>query len=415
MDENLKKKLIICTEDFPYGDSEVSFIEPEVEELIKHFEVVLIAHDHNERADEMKKKIGEGWEAYNIDIQLAWYKRIRYGIQFFLDKDGWREFTLILESKGDILQKLYQSIGFYALAMENFRLMKKKNLLPTDEEFIYYTYWYFYYTYSMTKKKNTFKNVKIVTRAHGFDLFDERYNGGRQPFKYIMDERLDKVFFVAEQGKNYYLNKYSKENSDKYIISRLGTMKREGKCSNEEPIFRIVSCSSIIPLKRVDLLVKALSRINKKIEWVHFGSGMDMDKVCQLADSMLSNKVNIVYKFKGYVSNDKIMEYYSSHYVNCFISVSSTEGLPVSIQEAMSFGIPIVATDVGGVAELIGDNGILLSSDPSEEQIAKAIESIMDVDEKRYLEFRCNSFKLWEKNFNAEKNRKNFAEILEMI
>ncbi|MFR4320263.1 MAG: glycosyltransferase [Blautia massiliensis (ex Durand et al. 2017)] len=45
------------------------------------------------------------------------------------------------------------------------------------------------------------------------------------------------------------------------------------------------------------------------------------------------------------------------------MNVSSSEGIPVSIMEATSFGIPGIATDAGGTKEIIRDkeNGVLLS------------------------------------------------------
>lgn len=416
MVENKKRKLIISTEGFPYGNFENSFLGPELDELIKYYDIVLIAHCHNIVDSRSVKDVYMGCKVYNIDIQLAWYTRIKYGVQFFFDKDGWKEIRLIIKTKKKFFQRLYQSIAFFSYAAENYRLMEKMKILPEkNEDFIYYTYWYVYYTYSMTKNRKYFKNIKVITRTHGFDLFDERCNGGRQPFKSIMDGQLDKVFFVAEQGKEYYLNKYNKKDSNKYIVSRLGTMKTESGNPHKDLTFRLVSCSSIIPLKRIDLLIKALSRINREIEWIHFGTGTDAEKVTNLADIMLANKENIVFKLKGFVSNNKIMEYYKNHYVDCFISTSSTEGLPVSIQEAMSFGIPIIATNVGGVSELIVDNGILLPANPTEWQVAESIESIIDMDEKRYLEIRQNSFKVWQEKFDARENRKNFIKCLETI
>ena len=56
-----------------------------------------------------------------------------------------------------------------------------------------------------------------------------------------------------------------------------------------------------------------------------------------------------------------------------FITTSSTEGLPVSIQEAMAAGIPIIGTNVGGIPEMIDGNGVLLSANPSNKEVAEAI------------------------------------------
>ena len=97
--------------------------------------------------------------------------------------------------------------------------------------------------------------------------------------------------------------------------------------------------------------------------------------------------------------------------------MSSTEGgTPVSMMEAQSFGIPIIATNVGGVAEIVNDRiGILLAANPKIEEIAEAIEKMINLDENEYNEYRKNSYKNWQENFNAEKNYKNFiSEILKV-
>ena len=74
----------------------------------------------------------------------------------------------------------------------------------------------------------------------------------------------------------------------------------------------------------------------------------------------------ITYEFKGNVDNAEILKYYRENSIDCFALLSEHEGAPVSIMEAESAGIPIVATDVGGVRELVDGNGFLLSSNPSE-------------------------------------------------
>ena len=50
----------------------------------------------------------------------------------------------------------------------------------------------------------------------------------------------------------------------------------------------------------------------------------------------------------GYVANTKVQELYSSRKFNLLVNVSETEGIPVSIMEAMSYRLPIIATNVGG-------------------------------------------------------------------
>ena len=122
-------------------------------------------------------------------------------------------------------------------------------------------------------------------------------------------------------------------------------------------------------------------------------------------------------KFVGQLPNNQILKYYSENKVDCFIHTSEIEGgAPVSIMEAESAGIPIIATDVGGVREMIQNNGILLSSNPTVDEIANAIEIIINSSDKEKEEMKRNSERIWNEKFDAKKNAKKFIEeVVEKI
>jgi glycosyltransferase involved in cell wall biosynthesis len=74
------------------------------------------------------------------------------------------------------------------------------------------------------------------------------------------------------------------------------------------------------------------------------------------------------------VTHDAVRDFYLTQPVDVFVNASTTEGVPVSIMEAMSFGVPVVATDVGGTGELVNSrNGALLVPNPTPAEIADAI------------------------------------------
>jgi glycosyltransferase involved in cell wall biosynthesis len=60
--------------------------------------------------------------------------------------------------------------------------------------------------------------------------------------------------------------------------------------------------------------------------------------------------------FTGYIAS--VVEYLSLS--DIYISSSNREGLPLSVLEAMAAGLPIIATDAGGVRDLAGENGFLI-------------------------------------------------------
>ena len=171
---------------------------------------------------------------------------------------------------------------------------------------------------------------------------------------------------------------------------------------------RIVSCSRIVPLKRVDMIADALSMIDDiEIEWIHFGGGEMYDAVVKSAKDKLALKSNVRYTFMGNVSKDIIMNYYIENSIDAFVMVSQSEGNPVSVMEAMSFGIPIITTNICNMPNMINGNGIVMD----EESASGLVEAIRKLNESDLMEIekmRNESRRLWEENYNEKYNNMIF-------
>lgn len=114
------------------------------------------------------------------------------------------------------------------------------------------------------------------------------------------------------------------------------------------------------------------------------------------------------------MSHDDVFNYYKTHHVDVLINPSESEGLPAVIMEATSFGIPIIATDVGGTTEIVADciNGYVLPEDFSDAALAEAICRMQSLPESEYLEFRKKARCIWEEKFNAAVNNARFAHSI---
>lgn len=97
------------------------------------------------------------------------------------------------------------------------------------------------------------------------------------------------------------------------------------------------------------------------------------DELKAYAAAKLSGNITCV--LKGNVENGKLMEEYCRIPYDFFVNVSSSEGVPVSIMEALSFGIPCIATEVGGTEEIITDSkdGVLLKANFDSDELAEWI------------------------------------------
>ena len=107
-----------------------------------------------------------------------------------------------------------------------------------------------------------------------------------------------------------------------------------------------------------------------------------------------------------------MLELYSHRPFDVFINVSGNEGLPVSIMEAASFGIPSIATDVCGTGEIVlnGKTGVLIPADFQNNLLAAAIKDFALISRGEYIALRHNARKNWEENFRAKDNYSRFAQ-----
>ena len=81
--------------------------------------------------------------------------------------------------------------------------------------------------------------------------------------------------------------------------------------------------------------------------------------------------------------------------------------------EAMSFGIPVIATDVGGTSEIVNDlNGYLLKKDISKEFIASKITEFYYLSKGAKKRMRISAFNTWNEKYNSEKNYTQFIEYI---
>jgi glycosyltransferase involved in cell wall biosynthesis len=176
--------------------------------------------------------------------------------------------------------------------------------------------------------------------------------------------------------------------------------------------------SNLIPLKRIELIIYALESvmINKDISWLHFGDGVLRNELETLARIKLGSLKRIKYRFMGHYPNKDLLEYYRHNKVDLFINTSSTEGIPVSIMEAQSFGIPVVATDTGAVTEIVVEGtGSLFPVDFETVDLANLIMRYANLPVQEYDILRMNAIRNWESNFDAISNYNNFINKVNSI
>ncbi len=306
------QKVVLITERYPFG-GEQTFIETELREMLKRFDVSLICYniDNSSGDKECQASINidrvlkdQDGEIHNLEViknSDNWKTGhcVRYFFDYILDRNIKEERKSIWRTNKKRMIRFWESLKYYSKAEE----FLKNTLLDVIDNCdlsrtVIYTYWHQPYTLAACLLKASGRNLKVITREHGFDLYDERVKKSiRQPFREMMDNYLESVIFACKIGKQYYLDRnHFGCNDEKYRVHYIGsrhyndmlnviTNERntkiieggDGQGTSQKP-FKIVSCSALIPLKRVNLIIDALNVINKtrpstNIEWIHFGDG----------------------------------------------------------------------------------------------------------------------------------------------
>ncbi|RXJ46038.1 glycosyltransferase [Gelidibacter gilvus] len=253
----------------------------------------------------------------------------------------------------------------------------------------------------------------IVCRMHGYDLYEFRHNN-YIPYKKEILKRSKICTFISEHGRNYAAELYPFIKK-KYYLHYLGAnAMAQNEVSNRQK-FHIISVSRIIPLKRVELIIEALKQVKIPIKWTHIGDGPGdaLHNLKKIVAKVSAKNPTCEVEFLGWLTPDAIRSYFSKSGINALILVSETEGLPLVIMEAFSASIPVIATDVGGISELVNSkNGILLNSNPEVEEVVDAIEVLANETFELHQLRRQEALQSYLKSFDLAKNSKNFIDFL---
>lgn len=253
-------------------------------------------------------------------------------------------------------------------ASEKLGALVKKDM---NEETVFYSYWFMQWMAALSILKMKHPGMKIVSRVHGAD-YDEVQIRRPLPFRYFQLSKVNRIFPVSAFAKNYLVKRF-KLPAEKAEVSRLGLLLDETPAPCDPAVFHIVSCSSLIPLKRVHLIVEILKHIPGAVAWTHFGDGPEMESLRQKAAS-LGPQVSV--SFKGYVSNPDFLSYMKHRPVSLFINVSESEGIPVTLMEATAFGIPVAGPAICGVPEIVTEQtGYLFPKDFDPRELAALLYS----------------------------------------
>ena len=299
------------------------------------------------------------------------------------------------------------------LKKELWALCKEKNIFMADG--VFYSYWHDYKALALAMLRKDNSNLKCVARAHRWDNFADSQRYGYLPFKYFIIDNLSLTITISEHGKRSFTDYLGMSLDFKVEVSKLGKFNERWPNMNfSEDRILICSCSSIYYVKQVNRIIDVISCLPyKNVHWIHFGSGPMYEEMKQYAQQKLEN---VYYEFRGIVANNEILDFYKDNYVDLFLNLSSSEGIPVSIMEALSAGIPVVATDAGGTSEAVNEKvGFLVPLNFDCKEVAEIIKKYLNLSIWEQQSYRKNAYRYWQENYDAATNYRMFYDILEKL
>lgn len=233
------------------------------------------------------------------------------------------------------------------------------------------------------------KKIPFMVFFHGWDLdFEKKVEDKYMTFFLNTFGQAKKIFVLSTDFKNKILEwGYKGEvviettTLDSILINDFSIEEKQQKIATTDKK-KILFLARLVREKGVFELVGAFESISKKlndVELIIAGDGEDFQKLKQRVSKVSNVRVT------GYVDGEDKVNLFKDCYIYCMPSYS--EGLPISILEAMAFGVSIVTTDVGGLKEFFksGEMGYFVKTHNVKDLEEKLLMLLTDIEKVKKI------------------------------
>lgn len=246
-----------------------------------------------------------------------------------------------------------------------------------------------------------FPSKKIVYTVHGFDSIRVAYRKFL-PIEKKMQKRCVAIVGVSEYDRRNLLSE-DITNGVCTVYNGIKVPKTEN-IANLPPFKQykkvILSIARVFPPKRADLFIE-VARLLPQYGFVWIGNQREVTEFGELPTNC------------HFVGNMPNAGAYCSQ-ADLFMLPSNYEGLPMVILEAMCFGKPVVASNVGGISEIVrnGENGFALENEAK--LFAEKIEYILENDDV-YDSFSKKALEIFSDSLTVENMAQGYLQIYNSI
>lgn len=402
-----------------------SYLDEEINYLASKFDKLIIisnnTHSTSQRAIPMNADLYR-FSAFDESKKI-------YALKHFFNPFFWRELQLLkirynTKISFTLVKELLLNLNRIATVEAYLKKIYEQYQLDKQEVLIY-TYWFLEAASAVAfYRAKSSKKFTFISKAHSQEIYFFRNYYNYQPYKYQTFLNCDKIYFISNDGLNYFskIHQLSDSEQKKIEINRIGVVGIDSFIAQRmDSKLKIISIAWLHKLKRIELIAEAIAKLTSiEIEWIHLGSSIDEPYTNKLQFD-IANKLdhlkNVNYSFLGETNKEKMKEIFEKNCFDIFVNVSETEGIPVSMMEAASFSVPLFGTNVGGVSEIIEHeiNGILFEPNPTGEDIANSFLKFYQKSMEEKNTMRKNSFLTWKNKYNVFENKQKLFESIQSI
>jgi glycosyltransferase involved in cell wall biosynthesis len=234
-------------------------------------------------------------------------------------------------------------------------------------------------------------------------------------------KEADKIITVSNATKDYVLSLGAKPEKISVLYNGVDLERFRPLPAKREEMRRKLGISDnaivVITVRRlvykngIDTLIECANiavKKNPKITFLMVGRGPDQSSVEMRAKQL---RIENNFKLTGFVKDEDLPFYYNV--ADFFVLPSkSGEGLPLVALEAMACGLPVIATNVGGISEVLIDEWGKMVPPNQPELLANAVLEFAGVDwSSRKKELRA----VMEEKFSWDKNVERLVELYEEL
>lgn len=258
--------------------------------------------------------------------------------------------------------------------------------------------------------------IKIVNHIHGAE-FEDFYLNASSKKKHRIEKaynKCDRLISLSDEWRDRLKNIVPDEKITvipNYSVLHEDAIKGRSKHTDEITVLflgEIGKRKGAFDIPDIVSNVKKQISEEKRITFVIGGSGTKED-LQEIKNNLSKLEISDMVEFPGWVRGDKKEELLRN--ADIFLLPSYNEGMPMSILDACGYGLPIVASDVGGIPKIVHNKVNGFTSTPGDVlAFAKGIVTLFEDDEKRH-EYGQNSYEIVKEEYSLESHIKSICKV----